>query len=114
MVNFFLILASYLIKRATTGSTESGASAIGSSSNSSHTSSSSSESLCTQCSCSGHYYRCKEIVEENNITCFLLAPQTPSNWKLGRQLGQGKFDLFHHQFIIQILLRCIRQSLSLL
>ncbi len=22
---------------------------------------------------------------------FFLAPQTPSNWKLGRQLGQGAF-----------------------
>ncbi|CAM4790070.1 unnamed protein product [Rotaria magnacalcarata] len=55
---------SYLVKRATTGSTVSGVSAMSSSSNSSHTSSSSSESL---------------------------SPQTPSNWKLGRQLGQGAF-----------------------
>ncbi|CAF3447758.1 unnamed protein product [Rotaria socialis] len=67
---------SYLVKRATTGSTVSGASAMSSCSNSSHTSSSSSESICTQCSCSGHHFR---------------SPQTPSNWKLGRQLGQGAF-----------------------
>jgi hypothetical protein len=28
-----------------------------------------------------------------NLLLFILilAPQTPSNWKLGRQLGQGKF-----------------------
>ncbi len=28
-----------------------------------------------------------------NLVLFILilAPQTPSNWKLGRQLGQGKF-----------------------
>ncbi len=32
---------------------------------------------------------------------FILAPQTPSNWKLGRQLGQGKLFLFNHFFIIK-------------
>jgi hypothetical protein len=68
--------ASYLMKRIASGSTVSGGSARSSNSNSSHTSSSSSESLCTQCSCSGHHY---------------ISPQTPSNWKLGRQLGQGAF-----------------------
>ncbi|CAF1048360.1 unnamed protein product [Rotaria sordida] len=66
----------YIVKRTAIGSTVSGGSAISSSSNSSHTSSSSSESICTQCSCSGHHYK---------------SPQTPSNWKLGRQLGQGAF-----------------------
>ncbi|CAF3149963.1 unnamed protein product [Rotaria sp. Silwood2] len=68
--------ASYLVKRPAAGSSVSGGSAISSSSNSSNTSSSSSESLCTQCSCSGHHYK---------------SPQTPSNWKLGRQLGHGAF-----------------------
>ncbi|CAF4706999.1 unnamed protein product, partial [Rotaria sp. Silwood2] len=67
---------SYLVKRPAAGSSVSGGSAISSSSNSSNTSSSSSESLCTQCSCSGHHYK---------------SPQTPSNWKLGRQLGHGAF-----------------------
>ncbi|CAF1145238.1 unnamed protein product [Adineta ricciae] len=64
------------LKRTGTGSTLSGSSALSSSSNSSHTSSSSSESCARQCSCSGYHYR---------------SPQTPSNWKLGRQLGQGAF-----------------------
>lgn len=68
--------ASYMMKRTTSGSTLSGASGTSSNSNSSNTSSSSSESLCTQCSCSGHHF---------------ISPQTPSNWKLGRQLGQGAF-----------------------
>ena len=67
-MNLFGFLA--LVKRPTTGSAESGGSAISSSSNSSHTSSSSSESLCTQCSCSGHHYRCKEIIKKCNIICF--------------------------------------------
>jgi len=58
--SYFLSLASCLIKRGATGSTVSGGSALSSNSNSSHTSSSSSESLCTQCSCSGHHYICKE------------------------------------------------------
>lgn len=81
-----LILDNYSTKRGTTGS---GVSGVSSSSNSSHTSSSSSESLCNQCSCSGYRYRCKSIFKNIFINYFLLAPQTPSNWKLGRQLGQG-------------------------
>lgn len=92
------VLASYLVKRITAGSSASGVSAMSSSSNSSHTSSSSSESLCTQCSCSGHHYRCREYFNEIysliiKFYSFILAPQTPSNWKLGRQIGQGKHCL---------------------
>ena len=29
---------------------------------------------------------------------FILAPQTPSNWKLGRQLGQGRNPLVENAF----------------
>jgi len=32
------------------------------------------------------------------VFSFILAPQTPSNWKLGRQLGQGKLFLYNHIF----------------
>ena len=39
------------------------------------------------------------------LISFYLAPQTPTNWKLGRQLGQGKFSIsssikqLHHSFL---------------
>ncbi|CAF4691288.1 unnamed protein product [Rotaria sp. Silwood1] len=64
---------SFVRLRASSSNTSSG-SGINSSSSSSQTNL--CESLRTQCSCSGQQYK---------------SPQTPTNWKLGRQLGQGAF-----------------------
>ncbi len=60
-IDCWIFLASHSNKRAGASSTVSGGSALSSNSNSSHTSSSSSESICTQCSCSGHHFICKSI-----------------------------------------------------
>ncbi|CAF0951140.1 unnamed protein product [Adineta steineri] len=64
-----------IVKRTASSSNVSGSSVIISSSYSSQTST--TDILRTQCSCSAHVEKC--------------TPQTPSNWKLGRQLGQGAF-----------------------
>ncbi|CAF3507327.1 unnamed protein product [Rotaria socialis] len=67
--------------RTTSFARLSASSSAGSSGSGVNTSSSSSqanslESLRSQCSCSSHQYK---------------TPRTPTNWKLGRQLGQGAF-----------------------
>jgi hypothetical protein len=78
------------VRRTASSSNVSGGSAINSIGNSSQTSSMSSESLRIQCTCSSQHFRCKRIVfEKEKLKITILAPQTPSNWKLGRKLGQG-------------------------
>ena len=47
-------------------------------------------------------------------TRICLAPQTPVNWKLGRQLGQGISRFLHRSSNPSISSRGIRESLSLL
>jgi hypothetical protein len=91
------LLGTSFVRRTASSSNVSGGSVVNSIGNSSQTSSMSSESLRTQCTCSSQNSKCKRIVLRKTTTKsnqFLLAPQTPSNWKLGRILGQGIHNLY--------------------
>ena len=69
-----------------------GGSTTNSTDSSSQISSASAESLGSQITSASHIIICKYLKSRAKNSHFAyLAPQTPINWKLGRQLGQGKF-----------------------